>query len=246
MKRAIINYSGSKGSSGTHQKIINEMPPHEVYIETHLGGGFILLKKKPASKNFGIDIDKEVINQWEDFKKSEKLEGVLFYENDAIEWLKEYSAKNGFSGNELIYSDPPYLHETRKDKNLYKHEYSHSDHVKLLKYLKTLPCKIIISGYRSKLYDEMLAGWRSLDFEAMTRQGVRTETLWMNYDEPELLHDYRFFGNDFREREKIKRKAKRWHERFLKLEPKERQAINAVLRGIELPKGKAGPKFKNE
>lgn len=30
-----MNYHGGKG--GVFQKLINLMPPHEVYIETHLG-----------------------------------------------------------------------------------------------------------------------------------------------------------------------------------------------------------------
>ena len=31
-----MNYPGGKG--GVYQRLINLMPPHEVYIETHLGG----------------------------------------------------------------------------------------------------------------------------------------------------------------------------------------------------------------
>jgi hypothetical protein len=34
---------------------------------------------------------------------------------------------------------------------------------------------VILSGYPSQLYDETLAGWRSMEFQAMTRGGVRTE-----------------------------------------------------------------------
>lgn len=30
------------------------MPPHDVYIETHLGGGNILERKKPAERSFGM------------------------------------------------------------------------------------------------------------------------------------------------------------------------------------------------
>jgi len=35
-------YPGGKGGSGVYQKIINLIPPHDVYIETHLGGGSIM------------------------------------------------------------------------------------------------------------------------------------------------------------------------------------------------------------
>jgi hypothetical protein len=30
-----MSYLGSKAASGVYQKIIAEMPPHDVYIETH-------------------------------------------------------------------------------------------------------------------------------------------------------------------------------------------------------------------
>ncbi len=33
------------------------MPPHDTYIETHLGGGAIMKRKPPALRNIGIDLD---------------------------------------------------------------------------------------------------------------------------------------------------------------------------------------------
>lgn len=50
-----MSYLGSKAASGVYQKIIAEMPPHDTYIETHLGGGAIMLRKPPAKVNWGID-----------------------------------------------------------------------------------------------------------------------------------------------------------------------------------------------
>lgn len=52
-----MSYLGSKAASGVYQKIIAEMPPHDTYIETHLGGGAVTLRKPPARHNWGIDID---------------------------------------------------------------------------------------------------------------------------------------------------------------------------------------------
>ncbi|MBL3528811.1 MAG: DNA methylase, partial [gamma proteobacterium endosymbiont of Lamellibrachia anaximandri] len=40
------SYFGSKATSGLCQPIIALMPPHDTYIETHLGGGAIM-KRKP-------------------------------------------------------------------------------------------------------------------------------------------------------------------------------------------------------
>jgi len=33
------------------------MPPHDTYIETHLGGGAIMRRKPPALHNIAIDLD---------------------------------------------------------------------------------------------------------------------------------------------------------------------------------------------
>lgn len=52
-----MTYLGSKAASGVFQKIIAEMPPHDTYIETHTGGGAVMLRKPPARRNWGIDID---------------------------------------------------------------------------------------------------------------------------------------------------------------------------------------------
>ena len=41
-------YFGSKATSGLCQPIIALMPPHDTYIESHLGGGAIMKRKPPA------------------------------------------------------------------------------------------------------------------------------------------------------------------------------------------------------
>ena len=48
---------GSKAASGLCQPLIALMPPHSVYIETHLGGGAIMKRKPAALRNIGIDLD---------------------------------------------------------------------------------------------------------------------------------------------------------------------------------------------
>ena len=68
-----------------------------------------------------------------------------------------------FLGPELVYSDPPYLHATRRSARRYRFDYEEVDHVALLDLLKDLPCQVMVSGHPSALYDEMLADpWRSL------------------------------------------------------------------------------------
>jgi DNA adenine methylase len=51
-----MTYPGGKNGAGVYQKIINLMPPHDVYIEPFLGGGAVMRLKRPAKLNIGIDL----------------------------------------------------------------------------------------------------------------------------------------------------------------------------------------------
>ncbi len=218
-----MNYPGGKG--GTYQKYINLMPPHEVYIESHLGGGAIMRYKKRAKRNIGIEIDPEIMEIW---NSRNEINFELIHEN-AISFLKSYP----FTGKELVYCDPPYLRETRKKYYpLYKYEYSLSQHIELLEVVKSLPCMVMISGYESPLYIKFLKSWHTYSFQATTHHGMATEWIWMNYPNPAYLHDYRYLGDDFREREKIKLKLKRWAARFKSMPALERQALLSTLQAV--------------
>ena len=50
-----MHFSGGKG--GTYQKYINLMPLHEVYMESHLGGGAIMRYKKREKKRVKSTVD---------------------------------------------------------------------------------------------------------------------------------------------------------------------------------------------
>jgi DNA adenine methylase len=149
-----------------------------------------------------------------------------FLNQDAFEFLRSYK----FTGDELVYCDPPYVHSTRTRCDLYRFEMSNAQHVELLRIIRSLPCRVMISGYWTKLYAERLAGWNSTTFQAVTRSGrVATEWLWFNFPEPVALHDYRYLGNNFRERERIKRKKLRWANRLRIMPVLERRALMAAL-----------------
>ncbi|HDU3555967.1 TPA: DNA methylase [Klebsiella quasipneumoniae subsp. similipneumoniae] len=83
-----------------------------------------------------------------------------------------------------------------------------------------------------QLYDETLVGWRSKEFQAMTRGGVRTEKIWMNYPEG-AAYSHVFAGKDYNDRYRIKRKALRWKEKFAALPASERLAIMVALNDVD-------------
>lgn len=230
------SYQGGKGAGGVSETIINKMPKHSKYIETHLGGGRVLLKKKPALTNIAIEIDKSVIN---DFIKNTNREDIKYHNTDAIKFIS--SNIDIFTKDTLVYSDPPYVFSARKNKKpIYNYEYTDQDHIELLTTLDKLNCFVMISGYNNKLYENFLTPpkWYRFDFNAMTRRGVRVESIWCNFNPDDYIkHDYTFIGNNFRERERIKRKAKRWINNLSKLPIDERNYLLSHIAnnfGLEL------------
>ena len=139
---------GSKAAMGLCHAIVSLMPPHRVYIETHLGGGAIMKRKPPALRNIGIDLNARSIRTFGCDYEVELVHGCCH----------RFLADFAFAGDELVYSDPPYLHSVRKSQRRYRYDYEETDHVALLALLKGLPCSVMISGYPSALYDRVLRG----------------------------------------------------------------------------------------
>lgn len=221
-----MGYFGSKATSGLCQAIIAIMPPHDTYIESHLGGGAIMKRKPPALRNIGIDLDPQAIAGFECAYPVELVNGC------AHRFLADYD----YQGSELIYSDPPYLLRTRTSARRYRFDYEERDHVELLALLKTRPCQVILSGYPSALYDELLQGWRSLELQVMNQGGVRTEKLWFNFT-LDRVHWASCAGRNFTHRQQVKRKAANWARRYQALPRAQRLAVLAAMLAVEVQEG---------
>lgn len=236
-------YDGGKGGPGVWQWIINQLPPHKLYIEAFLGDGAVLRHKRPAERSIGIEINPAVVaERWQ----HHGLPGCSVICGDALHWLdREWPADT------LVYLDPPYLMSTRSSqRQLYQYELAErAEHLELLRLTKRLRCMVAISGYHSQLYVEQLAHWRTSSFWTVNRAGKRVqEWLWMNYPAPLELHDYRFLGKDFRERERIKRKKQRWTEKLRTMPDLERYALMEAIAALrsssassDLTSAAAGP-----
>jgi len=231
----VNNYPGGKNGSGTFQTIINQIPPHDLYVEAFAGSGAILRRKKPAHVSIAIDDDAAAC---EGLK--EVVPGIIVINGDATRLLsrllRSYIAKYGFARSRIfIYVDPPYLFETRKSKRpIYKKEFGtirqHKRLLKLLKSFKSFGCMIMLSGYWSDLYENELSDWRVISYNSVTRSGeVAKEYLWMSYPEPVALHDYSFLGSNFTERQVIKRQVQRWQNRLKNMPLLKRRALEMAL-----------------
>lgn len=220
-----MSYNGGKAGAGVYQQIINQIPPHRTYIEAFLGDGAIMRAKHPATNSIGIERDETVVaGRW----AAHDVPCLTVICGDARSFLSSYP----WQGDEFVYLDPPYLMTTRSSqRNLYGCEFaSEEEHAGLLALARSIPVPVGISGYWSELYARELADWRTISFQAVTRSGrLATEWLWMNYPPPLELHDYRYLGSDYRERERIKRRRERWKARLRRLPDQERHALFAAI-----------------
>lgn len=221
-----MNYDGGKNGDGVFHRIINQMPPHRVYIELFLGSGAIMRRKRPASVNIGVELDPVTLSA---VSPELSMVDVTLIQGDALAILPTLPA----GPDVLIYADPPYLMETRSCKRpLYRCEFGERrQHKTLLSMIEAFAGSVVISGYASSFYSERLRApkWRTVKFMAGSRGGPKEETLWCNFPAPSKLHDYRFLGEDFTDRQRIGRKIKRFADKLAKLPTLERAAILASL-----------------
>jgi site-specific DNA-adenine methylase len=211
------SYFGGKGAPGVAHAIINQIPLHNSFISGFLGHCAIMRYKHPAKHNYGIDANPKVCALWE------KAQPKFHLKIRNYNFLTAYESWM-YGSSTFLYLDPPYPHDTRRSAHRYEHELTDDQHEKLLNRIKQLDCMVAISTYDNPLYQEKLSRWRKIQFKSMTRSGEQaTETLYMNYPEPKPieLHDARFFGQNFREREKSKRRLDSLIRKIERLEPAE-------------------------
>lgn len=116
---------------------------------------------------------------------AERLRRVQIDNRPAIEIIKQFDYPNVF-----MYIDPPYLMETRTGKQ-YRHEMTDADHGELLELLVTLDAKVMISGYESDMYNDILKGWHKEQFKSHAEYGSsRVETVWMNYERQFTIQEF--------------------------------------------------------
>jgi site-specific DNA-adenine methylase len=215
------SYPGGKGAEATVRLLINNIPPHEVYGELFLGGGAIMRHKRPADRSYGDELSDDVLRLWESAPA-----WVQVYKRDGLAHLERIAAVNMVGEESFLFLDPPHLDETLKGGRApYAHRMPYADHVRLLLAVKQLHCNVMLCGLPNLLYENQLRGWRTFQYENMTRRGLQTEQVWMNYEKPGKLHDCRYVGENFRHRERLQRRAKSIRKQLDAMPDHERQFI---------------------
>jgi len=113
----------------------------------------------------------------------ERFAGVIIENRKAIDVIMQHD-----DADTLQLVDPPYLPETRSFHRAgckyYAHEMTIDDHVELLESLEHVESSVVLCGYPSKLYKEMLTGWtmHSTKARISSNRGTatKTECVWLN------------------------------------------------------------------
>lgn len=107
----------------------------------------------------------------------ERLRTVQIENRPATELIKLFNNDCVFQ-----YWDPPYMLGTRSGKQ-YIHEMTDKEHEELLTLALQSKSMIMISGYESELYNDMLHDWNKVSFKSCAEKGApRSEIVWMNYE----------------------------------------------------------------
>lgn len=109
----------------------------------------------------------------------ERLQGVCIENRDADDIIRQHDSKDT-----LFYVDPPYPHVTRNMRRgnaSYHFEMSDDGHRLLSNRLHACTGSVILSSYRSDLYDELYGDWFRSECHAHSDGArERVEVLWLN------------------------------------------------------------------
>ncbi len=129
------------------------------------------------------------LNAWETFKDElprvvARLASIELTCRDALASIRAFDAEHGAGA--VHYCDPPYLPSTRTQPKAYAREMTADDHREMLATLGEVRGMVLLSGYRSPLYDAELAGWHRVEWDLPNHSGQghvkqrRVECLWSN------------------------------------------------------------------
>jgi len=107
---------------------------------------------------------------------SRRLQGVIIECRPAQDVIRAQDTPDT-----LFFVDPPYVPSTRS-KCGYRHEMGESGHVTLLEQLRSVQGMVVLAGYPSALYDQILHDWHRVERPCRAAGSLRprTEVLWLS------------------------------------------------------------------
>lgn len=160
------------------------------YIKLNMGHGFRITGEKVGWKNDVQGRERSYASHgWcslpeKILQAAERLRGVQIENRPAAELIPRFNFENV-----LIYCDPPYMLKTRHGKQ-YRCEMEDSDHEELLSLLLSHKGYVVISGYDTELYNDMLSGWSRHEKAARSQTtSKKTEVVWTNFNRRQMSMD---------------------------------------------------------
>lgn len=213
----IRKYVGNKDFSNVIHFLINRLPKSNNYYSLFFGSGgleqsdytreafFVCAEKDPDCKDY------------------------LFSSTAIIKYncYKKLIEDNVFTAEDFIFADPPYIFSTRNSgSKYYKFEFDSRSHIEFLNYMISLNCKIMITHPECDLYNENLKGWSKEPFEYRGRNSWIKDCVYTNYNQSDIeLLNFDALGEDFTDRQRIKRQRKNIVNKFINLDPLIRKAV---------------------
>lgn len=114
----------------------------------------------------------------------ERLARVLIENRPAVDLMRGHDVEGA-----VVYCDPPYPAGTRSAPDAYgSYEMTDDDHRAFLATANAMAhARVLISGYRCRLYDKALRGWERHEYDVAnsaaggTTKGRKTEVVWCNF-----------------------------------------------------------------
>ncbi len=110
---------------------------------------------------------------------AQRLQRIQIENAPAIEIILRYDTPET-----VFYVDPPYVHSSRGDTAAYGYEMTDDDHRALADVLCRARGRVVLSGYRTDLYDRLYGRWQRVDAEEQNCHSVRKprrESVWLNF-----------------------------------------------------------------
>lgn len=186
-----------------------------------------MIKRPCTGRTVINDLDGHVIDKWYRYPQSD----ITILQEDGLTILDKLICKD--PTGIFVYLDPPYPKTSRRSHtDIYNYEFRKDQHKQLIELVIKAKFNCMISSYHNSLYDETLKDWRAEEINCNVHGKIAKEVIYMNYDTPKKLHDYRFLGKDCWDRQRIKRKINRKINGLMALPPLERNAILEQIRKL--------------
>ena len=161
-----------------------------------IGGGASRWK---TGLRFRRNESNQPIKQWNTLpekilKAAERFKNVIIENDDFEKIIIRYD-----SGETLFYCDPPYWSEAPskwvKYSAGYLQKFSKEDHIRLADILHNVKGMVVISGFDSKLYNQLYKDWECIEKTAVNMNGKKyNEKIWLN--KSAINNKFRLFEED--------------------------------------------------